>query len=75
MSEPPPAPRCRPVPTLLGAGAVVAFGTAILDPSRLWLFFIPLSFLTALYGAGRLLSRLGSDALPAIAAPSLLRTA
>ncbi|MDE3018806.1 MAG: hypothetical protein KGI53_07295 [Nitrospirota bacterium] len=75
MSEPPPAPRCRPVPTLLGAGAVVAFGTAILAPSRLWLLLIPLSFLTALYGAGRLLSRLGSGALPAIAAPSLLRTA
>lgn len=74
MSEPPPAARCRPVPTLLGAGAVVAFGTALVNPSRLWLLLIPLSLLMATYGAGKLLNRSGSDVLPDLTAPSLLRT-
>ncbi|MFM8551389.1 MAG: hypothetical protein ACKOCD_03625 [Nitrospiraceae bacterium] len=59
MTDQPPAPSYRPVPVLLSAGAVAAFGTAIADPSRLWLLLIPLSFLLSTYGAGRLLSRIG----------------
>lgn len=75
MSEPPPVSRCHPVPVLLCASTIVILGTALVDPPRLWLLLIPISFLVSAYGAGTLLSRIGAGTLQDIAAPTLLRTA
>lgn len=75
MNEPPPASRPHPTPVLLCASAILVLGTVLIAPPRLWLLFIPLSFLLSAYGAGTLASRLGAAPLQDTAAPSLLRTA
>jgi hypothetical protein len=42
---------------LLGAIGVVVLGTALVDPSRLWLLVVPMVFSGAAYGAGALVDR------------------
>jgi hypothetical protein len=42
---------------LLGATGVVVLGTALVDPSRLWLLGVPMVFCGAAYGAGALVDR------------------
>ena len=42
---------------LLGATGVVVLGTALVDPSRLWLLVVPMVFCGAAYGAGALVDR------------------
>lgn len=42
---------------LLGATGVVVLGTALVDPSRLWLLVVPMVFWGAAYGAGALVDR------------------
>src|SRR2546422_10722044 len=42
---------------LLGATGVVVLGTALVDPSRLWLLVVPMGFCGAAYGAGALVDR------------------
>ena len=42
---------------LLGATGVVVLGTALVDPSRLWLLVVPVVFCVAVYGAGALVDR------------------
>jgi len=42
---------------LLGATGVVVLGTALVDPSRLWLLVVPIVFCGAAYGAGALVDR------------------
>lgn len=44
-------------PTLWIALAIVVLGTALVDPSRLGLLLVPLSFLVTAYGTGTLLGR------------------
>ncbi|HZC67516.1 MAG TPA: hypothetical protein VE201_02745 [Nitrospirales bacterium] len=42
---------------LLVATGVVFFGTALVDPSRLWLLVVPMVFCVTAYGAGALVER------------------
>src|SRR5437870_4712411 len=42
---------------LLGATGVVVLGTALVDPSRLWLLVVPIVFCGAAHGAGALVDR------------------
>src|SRR5207249_9193789 len=41
----------------LGAAGVVGLGTALVDPSRLWLLVVPIVFCGVAYGAGALVDR------------------
>jgi hypothetical protein len=72
------SPSDRPAAVLLTAVLVVAFGSAWIDPARLWLLFIPASFLIAAYEAGLIIERLidgHGPALPDLPAARLgLRT-
>ncbi len=49
-----PRPLSHVGPTLGAAVGVVVLGTAVVDPARLWLLLVPLSFLLMAFGAGRL---------------------
>jgi len=50
------APCCHAL-VLLGATGVVVLGTALVDPSRLWLLVVPMVFCGAAYGAGAMVDR------------------
>src|SRR5438132_11046916 len=47
----------QPVLSLCTAMAVVTFGTALVDPARIRLLLVPLSFLITAFGAGTLVGR------------------
>ena len=57
MNIPDQRSSCCHALVLLGATGVVVLGTALVDPSRLWLLVVPLVFCGAAYGAGSLLDR------------------
>src|SRR5206468_7866157 len=48
---------CCHVMVLLGATGVVALGTILIDPARLWLLMVPMVFCGATYGVGALIDR------------------
>ncbi len=48
---------CSHALVLFGAAGVVVLGTALVDPSRLWLLVVPIVFCCAAYGAGALVDR------------------
>lgn len=75
MSDPPPDSPPRAIPVLLCASTILLLGTALVDPSRLRLLFIPLSLLMSAYGAGTVVRRLDAGPPQAVTAPSLIRTA
>lgn len=53
-----PAPEMRqPMLSLFAAMAVITFGTALVDPTRLWLLLVPSSFLISAFGAGTVVCR------------------
>src|SRR5437867_8173390 len=52
MDHPNRGSSCCHALVLLGATGVVVLGTALVDPSRLWLLMVPLVFCGAAYGAG-----------------------
>lgn len=54
----------RPGPALVVATAVVALGTTVVDPSRLWLLLVPASFLVTAYAAGTLVEGALGRVLP-----------
>src|SRR5438128_4183596 len=57
MNIPDQRSSCCHALVLLGATGVVVLGTALVDPSRLWLLVVPIVFCGAAYGAGALLDR------------------
>jgi hypothetical protein len=66
---------CGSVPALLTATVVVILGTAWVDPSRLWLLFVPATFLIMAFAGGTLVDR-AIGGLPAEAdAPPMLTVA
>ena len=56
----------------LTATLVVAFGSAGVDPVRLWLLLVPMSLLLAAFAAGALLDRAVGGLLPSSDGPSML---
>src|SRR2546422_6825982 len=57
MNIPDQRSSCCHALVLLGATGVVVLGTALVDPSRLWLLVVPMVFCGAAYGAGALVDR------------------
>ena len=57
MDHPNRGSSCCHALVLLGATGVVVLGTALVDPSRLWLLMVPLVFCGTAYGAGSLVDR------------------
>ena len=57
MNVPDQPSSCCHALVLLGATGVVVLGTALVDPSRLWLLVVPVVFCVAVYGAGALVDR------------------
>jgi len=57
MNIPDQRSSCCHALVLLGATGVVVLGTALVDPSRLWLLVVPIAFCGAAYGAGALVDR------------------
>src|SRR2546422_3236477 len=57
MNIPDQRSSCCHALVLLGATGVVGVGTALVDPSRLWLLVVPMVFCGAAYGAGALVDR------------------
>jgi len=69
------SPSDRPAAVLLTAVLIVVFGTAWIDPARLWLLLVPATFLIAAYEAGFLVERFMDGRGPALPDLSAARLA
>jgi len=66
---------CRPALVLLTATGLVILGTLWVDPTRLWLLLVPVSFLVAAWGAGAWVDRTVGGLLQGPCLPPMLNMA
>src|SRR5207245_2992558 len=66
---------CRPALVLLTATGLVILGTLWVDPTRLWLLLVPVSFLVTAWGAGAWVDRTVGGLLQGPCLPPMLNMA
>src|SRR5437899_9653798 len=64
---------CRPALVLLTATGLVILGTLWVDPTRLWLLLVPVSFLVTAWGAGAWVNRTVGGFLQGLCLPRFFK--